>query len=305
MHYIYAIASVSCISIASLLVVFAMYAFKRSPESLTNLTSALIALATGSMLGLAFFHLMPESFEHAEAGEISTLALSGLVVAALFAGFAFEKVLNAKCHHGGGNVLSHNMCAENDADCHDGDCAGCGGHDDHEHDDDVEQGATRHTLHKHDASGGHIHVTGHMSLLAHGLDNLSDGILIGIAYSHSVALGLATTVAIMLHELPLEFGGFGVLVNAGFKPFTAVKINFYSGIVALVGTLSVLVAEDKFKALPAYLTPVGLGIVLYITLAGLIPMLQKEEDRKRSALQFGLMLLGAVILYLCKLADVG
>jgi zinc transporter ZupT len=260
-----------------------MYLTRRTPEALQSLGNNLIALATGAMLGLAFFHLMTESFEHAAEGQVSTSMVSGLTVGALFVGFAFEKLLNAKCHHGGSNVVSHGLCEHG-----------------HEHERKAASG-----LHTHDSRGGHIHVTGHMSLLAHGLDNLSDGILIGIAYNHSVSLGLAVTLAIMLHELPLEFGGFGVLVNAGFKPFTAVKINFYSGIVALIGTLSVLVAEDRFKALPAYLTPIGLGIVLYITLAGLVPMLQKEQDRKRSAIQFGLMVLGVVMLYLCKLADVG
>jgi len=54
-----------------------------------------------------------------------------------------------------------------------------------------------------------------MSLVSQRMDNLHDGILIGVAYQISTEVGIGTTLAIVLHEIQW-FGGFGVLINAGF-----------------------------------------------------------------------------------------
>lgn len=267
--WIYAIASVSTVSIISLMGVFA---FAVKPGTLSSITRVLVSLATGAMLGNAVVHLIPESFENVAAGRISAFAVSLLILGGFLTCFALQKVLNFHCHHSGGFHHAPDDCASGD--CHD------------------EKDTHR-----------HIHPTGHMSLLAHGLDNLTDGILIGVTYLVSIPSGLATSIAIVSHEIPMEFGGFGVLVSAGFSKRAAVLVNFLSGIVALAGTVAVLAFGTMIKSLPVYLTPVGAGIVLYITAAGLIPQLQQEQDRKRSALQVLIMLGGVAAMVGAKMFE--
>ena len=60
-----------------------------------------------------------------------------------------------------------------------------------------------------------IHPVGYMNLVADGLHNLIDGLLIGSSYLVSLPVGLATTIAVLLHEIPQEIGDFGVLLHAG------------------------------------------------------------------------------------------
>lgn len=190
------------------------------------------------MLGNAVVQLMPESFEYVEAGKMSLFSVSLLVLLGVGIFFMFEKVLNMRCHHGG---VEH----QSEEDCQ----------------DQKKSLLTR----------GHIHPIGHMSLLSHAVDNFTDGILIGAMYLVSPGTGLATTLAIVMHEIPMEFGEFGVPVHAGFSRIGAILVNFSSALVALVGTVSILALGSHVKSLPMILTPVGCGLVLYITASGLIP----------------------------------
>ncbi len=266
--WIYALASVSLISLASLMAVTVFYV---SRSSLKRLMFVLVSIAAGAMLGNGLVHLVPESFEHVEAGQISSMAVSLLMVGGYFLCFVLHKVLNLHCHHSGAHF--HELPGSDEED----------GHDDHGH--------------------TAIHPTGHMSLLSHGMDNFTDGILIGIAYLTSIPAGIGMTLAIILHEIPMELGGFGVLVNAGFSKGKAVLINFLSGLVAILGTACVLYFGETIKSLPSILTPFGVGVVIYLVASGLVPQLQKEKNSRRALVQTLLMALGVGIMIACKLYE--
>jgi zinc and cadmium transporter len=174
--------------------------------------------------------------------------------------FLLQKVLRLQCHHGTG-----------------GHCAGA---------------------HTEGSHLGHIHPTGWMSIISHGMDNFTDGALIGAAYLVNYQVGIATTAAIILHEIPMELSGFGIMLNAGFRRWTAIGINFASGLVAMVGTVLTLWLGSSIDGFSAILTPVACGTVIYIVCAGLIPQLHEETDRKRSFKQLTMMVVGLGLMIL-------
>jgi zinc and cadmium transporter len=92
-----------------------------------------------------------------------------------------------------------------------------------------------------------------------------------------VRLGLATTIAVVLHEIPQEIGDFGVLIYGGFTKYKALVYNFISAIGAVLGALLAFVFADVSETLPI-LVAIGAGSFIYISLADLIPQIHKERE---------------------------
>lgn len=271
---LYALVSVSLVSVLALA---GLLAIPVKPAQMRRIVFVLVALGTGTMLGNAIVHLIPEAFEFADKGAIAGTTVSILILSGMSFSFVMEKVLKLHCHHGAEHVHEDKECP-----CHDDD------DDDHE----------GHHTHVHG-----IHPTGHLSMISHMVDNLTDGMLIGSMYLISIPAGLATTLAILMHELPMEFGSFGVLVKAGFSKRGAVLVNLSSALVALAGTILVLVLGSKVQALPVYLTPICGGMVLYITMTALVPRMLKENNPLRSLLQVGIASIGVIIMILLKIYE--
>ena len=125
-------------------------------------------------------------------------------------------------------------------------------------------------------SHDHPHPVGTMSLIGDGLHNLIDGMVIAASYLISIPAGIATTVAVAIHEIPQEIGDFGVLIHAGYSKGKALFLNFCSALLAVVGALTVLAIGAKSQLFATLLVPFTAGGFIYIAGADLIPELRKE-----------------------------
>lgn len=126
-------------------------------------------------------------------------------------------------------------------------------------------------VHKHE----HL-VTGKMILVSDSLHNFIDGIIIAASYMISIEIGIATTIAVLIHEIPQEIGDFGVLIHAGFSKYKALLFNFISALTALLGAIMVFVFGNIIE-ITEILLPIAAGGFIYIAMADLIPELQKEK----------------------------
>ena len=144
----------------------------------------------------------------------------------------------------------------------------------------------------------HTHHIGYLNLISDGLHNFIDGVVIAGAYLVSVEIGTATTLAVILHEIPQEIGDFGLLLHAGFSRARALFYNFLSAVFAIFGVLAVVLLGDLVTGLEAYILAIAAGGFLYIAAADLVPELHKTSDLRKSFIQLLAILMGFVLMAL-------
>lgn len=196
-----------------------------------------IAIAAGTLLGVAFLDLIPEAMERG-GSNVFLYVLFGIVAFFVLERFVFW-------HH-----------------CHDGKCG--------------------------------VHAFSYLNLVGDGAHNLIDGMVIAAAYLVSIPLGLATTIAIALHEIPQEIGDFAILIYGGFSRKKALFYNFLSALAAFLGVALTFLFSSTggfFNFVLAF----AAGGFIYIASADIMPELQKEMEFKKSLLQL-LCLIGGIAL---------
>ncbi len=146
----------------------------------------------------------------------------------------------------------------------------------------------------------HPHPLAFMNLVGDGAHNFIDGLVIGASYLMSVPVGIATTIAVILHEIPQEIGDFGVLLHAGLSKKKALFFNFLSAIIAVIGTIVALIGGSGFAPM---IIPFAAGGFIYIAGSDLIPELHKETNPKKSAVQLAAFLAGVGIMLLLLLVE--
>ncbi len=141
----------------------------------------------------------------------------------------------------------------------------------------------------------HPHHLGVMNLVGDGVHNFVDGLIIAGSYLVSVPVGIATTIAVVMHEVPQELADFGVLLYAGFTRRKALLFNFISAAAAIVGAIVGLALSSRIETFVNFILPFAAGGFIYIAGSNLIPELHKECKWKNSILHF-LALIGGIAL---------
>lgn len=149
----------------------------------------------------------------------------------------------------------------------------------------------------------HMHPLATINLVGDGVHNLIDGMLVGASYMISLPIGIATTLAVIMHEIPQEVGDFGVLIHAGLSVKKALAFNLLSALTAIMGAILAIVLGTEIEGFSLSLLPVTAGGFIYIAGSDLIPELHHEVKAPRSLLQFVMILLGVGVMALLILLE--
>lgn len=157
-----------------------------------------------------------------------------------------------------------------------------------------------HWRHCHMPTGtqGHAHPFAIMNLVGDSMHNLIDGLIIGAGYLVSIEVGIATTIAVLLHEIPQEMGDFGVLVHGGFSVKKALLVNFFTALTAVVWVVIALALGHFVESAHEFLVPIAIGMFIYIAGSDLIPEMHKETKRQQSLGQLFFFMVGIGIMAL-------
>ncbi|MCS7119964.1 MAG: ZIP family metal transporter [Nitrososphaerota archaeon] len=144
----------------------------------------------------------------------------------------------------------------------------------------------------------HPHSFAYVNLFGDSVHNFIDGLIIGGSYMMGTSVGVATTLAVMFHEIPQEMGDFGVLIYGGFTKKKAVMFNLLTAFTALIGTIAALMMGTMINSFTSYLMPFAAGSFIYIAGSDLIPEIRKEEPNLlKSTTQLLSLTLGILVIF--------
>ena len=148
------------------------------------------------------------------------------------------------------------------------------------------------------------HITGYLNLVANIIDNFTHGLAVGGSFLVSLRLGVLTTFAILIHEIPHEVGDFAILLRSGFNRWDAARAQLLTASGGIFGAMAaVLFSGGEVGAKTCWILPFTAGGFLHIGMVTILPELLKESSPKESLKQVAALLLGiavmAVLTILC------
>jgi zinc and cadmium transporter len=148
--------------------------------------------------------------------------------------------------------------------------------------------------------GFHVHddsraaASRYLILVGDSVHNFIDGVAIAASFFASPELGLATTVAVTVHEVPQEIADFSILIAGGFGFGTALVLNFVSGLTAILGALLFFALGGVVQPHLAWFMTATAGMFIYIAGSDLIP--QVHHHRAAPGILVYLPFLGGVVI---------
>jgi zinc and cadmium transporter len=206
-------------------------------ERLRFVTGGLILYAIGTLLGAAFFGMIPYALLRLASTSVLTTILAGIILLYVLEKFALWR-----------------HCHEQPCDIH--------------------------------------NRAGAMILLGDSLHNFVDGVAIAAAFAGSIPLGIATSLAVIAHEVPQEVGDFAILLENGFSRSRALGFNLLSSLTALAGAVMTYFLLPLVQSLVPYLLSVSAASFIYIALADLVPGRRASGGLRSLAWELPLIVLG-------------
>ncbi len=237
--------------LVSLISLVGLSAVSLKERTLDRILFFLVAFSAGSILGTAYFDLLPEAVEVVEGSLVYLYVTVGFV---LF--FFLERFIY--WYHG------------------------------HPHEADMSEETVVRASTKAFA---------YLNIIGDGIHNFVDGMIIAASFLLGFSVGLATTIAVVFHELPQEMGDYGILIYGGFKRKKALILNFIAASSVVFGGIVAIFLLGTIEALKGLLVAFSTGGFIYLAASELIPELQKEKSFKKSVIQFTTFILGIALIW--------
>ena len=245
------VVGLAAVIIVSLFSLIGLTTVVLGKDRLNVLVHYLIALATGALLSVVFFELLPQAVELSNGTFTPTVGF--LVIGSMAIAFSSEKFLHWHHHH---SLLTH---AEHQS-----------------------------TLHPPHANLDHSRAKPYVYniIVGDGIHNFVDGLTLMAAFNLGIDTGVVVFLGVIIHEVAQEFGDFGILIHGGLSVRQALIANLGSGITAIIGAIvGVLLLNEVslINNVTLVVVSASAGLFLYLSTADLIPELMEEQSLKKAA----------------------
>lgn len=213
-----------------------------------------ITLAASTMLGDAFFHILPtvlglhghgdsdshsDHDDHDDSAYMKVIGKIGVIVGVMYGFWVFESLVSLLGR--GGHGHSHGAIASSP--------------DKTDEETDPDEGLKWNSI---------VGI-----LVGDVLHNFVDGLAIGVSWAAGWSTGLASSIAVILHELPHELGDFIIYKKFGLSTSAALGTNLFAACTSFAGLyigLSIAHSTDAAVWLLACVT----GLFIYIALVDVV-----------------------------------
>ena len=134
-------------------------------------------------------------------------------------------------------------------------------------------------------------------LFGDALHNFIDGVSIAASFLVSVPLGIVTTTAVFVHEIPHELGDFGILIHKGYGRKEVILFNFLTGVTAIGGAILAFYIGNLFKNCIPVLLSITTANFIYLSATDLLPEIHIKAKRALALNETAFFLLGILLIW--------
>lgn len=212
-------------------------------ELTEKVSHLLISFAAGTLLGTAFFDLMPEASASLDIEIVSLFTLLGFLFF-----FLLERSIHWIHHH------------------------------QHQHTGDTKPTVALINI------GDAVH-------------NSIDGVVIAATFLVNIPLGIITSIAVAVHEIPQEIGDFAVMLNRGVKPRKVLLYNLLGATSAIIAALITFIFGSNTQEILPYIISLTAGFFIYISASDLIPEIHEKNKRGFAFIESLCLILGILVIW--------
>ena len=132
----------------------------------------------------------------------------------------------------------------------------------------------------------------YLILFGDAFHNFLDGVVIAAGFLISIPFGIATSLAVVAHEVPQEIGDFAIFLHGGMSKKKAFVYNFLSALPTIPGALIAYGFSYYVDKVTPFILALAASSFLYIAIADLIPEIHHKTPPGRGFYQIILMGIG-------------
>ncbi|HMU82201.1 MAG TPA: ZIP family metal transporter [Leptospiraceae bacterium] len=137
---------------------------------------------------------------------------------------------------------------------------------------------------------------GAVILTGDAIHSFFDGVIIASAFQYSVELGIATSISILIHEIPQEISDFAVLIQSGYTRNRALLMNYLAALPSVAGGILTFYFLSELRHLLPFFMSISAASLIYVAIADLVPGLHRYAGLRTGLFHFLFLLAGVGVI---------